>query len=79
MSYLAKQDDETVDLCNFTPSTQTIERKFVHRVGIHEVFIMDDYKLNENHFIFFAELPKSHMYFNDYIRFANQKNIMTQC
>lgn len=34
---------------------------------------MDDYKLNENHFIFFAELPKSHMYFNDYIRFANQK------
>ncbi|ECE6902368.1 hypothetical protein DUB92_18530 [Salmonella enterica subsp. diarizonae] len=43
----------------------SIDRRYVHRQAINEVFITDSQQVDSNHFIFSAMLPKSHMYFND--------------
>lgn len=44
----------------------SIDRRYVHRQAINEVFITDSQQVDSNHFIFSAMLPKSHMYFNDF-------------
>ncbi|WP_167610502.1 HAD-IA family hydrolase [Cedecea colo] len=43
----------------------SLDRRYVHRQAINEVFITDSQQVDSNHFIFSAMLPKSHMYFND--------------
>ncbi|PVZ88912.1 hypothetical protein C9426_05225 [Serratia sp. S1B] len=57
----------------FIHSGSTIDRKYVHRQAINEVFITSQHQLADDHFMIFAALPKSHMYFNDYSKLANGK------
>lgn len=54
-------------------SSSTIDRKYVHRQAVNEVFITSLYQLSDDHFIVSAVLPKSHMYFNDHPIRANGK------
>jgi len=43
----------------------TIDKKYVHRQAVNEVFITSSHQDDTDHFSFTAVMPKSHMYFND--------------
>ncbi|NUF27073.1 AfsA-related hotdog domain-containing protein [Gilliamella sp. ESL0254] len=44
---------------------QTIKKQLVHRIAINEVFLTDMKQLSNNSNVIAAQLPKTHMYFND--------------
>ncbi|MFC0228748.1 AfsA-related hotdog domain-containing protein [Serratia aquatilis] len=73
MSNAVRQSCEDEHSSAFIHSGSTIDRKYVHRQAINEVFITNQHQLADDHFMISAALPKSHMYFNDHSKLANGK------
>ncbi|MWN05722.1 AfsA-related hotdog domain-containing protein [Gilliamella sp. Pas-s95] len=44
---------------------QTIKKQLVHRIAINEVFLTDIKQSSNNSYVIAAQLPRTHMYFND--------------